>query len=73
VPRDHYCGHAAIHDVKFSNNGHYIAVASADKHIYLFEYAENDYHQLAASRLENGVPIALNFDEKSEKLVICTN
>ena len=48
-------------------------MASADKHIYLFEYAENDYHQLAASRLENGVPIALNFDEKSEKLVICTN
>ena len=73
IPRHHYCGHKQINDIAFSKNGALVAVASSDKHIYLFQYQDNDYQKLAACRLENGFPIALNFSEDSKKVVICTN
>jgi WD40 repeat protein len=50
-----------------------VAVASSDKHIYLFQYQDGDYQKLAACRLENGFPVAVNFSEDSKKVVICTN
>ena len=36
IPRHHQCGHKAITDCCFSQNGAQIAVGSSDKHIYLF-------------------------------------
>jgi len=73
VPRHHSCGHKNINDCTFSKNGALIAVASGDKHIYLFQYSDGDYVKLAACRLENGFPVAVNFSEDSKKVVICTN
>jgi len=73
IPRHHGCGIKTIHDIKFSKNGVLIAVASADKNVYLLQYQDNDYHALVACRLENGFPVALNFCEDSSKIVICTN
>jgi predicted sugar kinase len=38
IPRHHFCGHKQLHDIAFSKNGALIAVASSDKHIYLFQF-----------------------------------
>ena len=73
IPRHHGCGHKPITDCCFSKNGALIAVASSDKHIYLFQFNDGDFVKLAACRLENGYPVAVNFSEDSKKIVICTN
>jgi microtubule-associated protein-like 5 len=65
VPRHHECGIKTINDVKFSKSGALIAVASVDKNVYVLQYQDSDYMPLAACRLENGFPIALNFSEDS--------
>jgi WD40 repeat protein len=39
----------------------------------LFKYNDSDYAKLAAVKLENGFPIALNFSYDSQKIVVCTN
>lgn len=38
IPRNHSCGHKQINDVCFSKNGAMIAVASSDKHVYMFQF-----------------------------------
>lgn len=73
VPRYHACGSKGITDVQFSKNGLLMAAASLDKQIYLFKYNDSDYAKLAAVKLENGFPVALNFSYDSQKIVICTN
>lgn len=73
IPRQHKCGIKQITDVCFSHNGALIAVASSDKHIYLFQFSDGDYVKLAACRLDNGFPVGLNFSEDSRRIVICTN
>lgn len=73
VPRFHQCGSKTINDLCFSKNGLLIAAASADKNIYLFQFADGDYQKLTACKLENGVPVSVNFSEDSKKIVICTN
>ena len=73
IPRHHYCGNRAITDVTFSKNGSLIAVASSDKHIYLFQFSDGDYVKMAACRLDNGFPVSVNFSEDSKRIVICTN
>jgi hypothetical protein len=73
IPRQHECGQKSIIDVKFSKNGQLIAAASLDKNIYLLKYHEGEYQALAACKLENGFPVALNFSEDSQRIVISTN
>ena len=73
IPRHHSCGQKPVTDCCFSKNGALIAVASSDKHVYLFQYNDQDFVKLAACRLENGYPVAVNFSEDSKKIVICTN
>jgi len=73
IPRQHQCGIKAVTDCCFSHNGALIAVASSDKHIYLFQFNDGDYVKLAACRLDTGFPISLNFSEDSKRIVICTN
>ena len=73
IPRHHQCGHKAITDCCFSQNGAQIAVGSSDKHIYLFQFQDGDFVKLAACRLDNGFPVSLNYSEDSKRIVICTN
>lgn len=73
VPRHHQCGHKPITDVAFSHNGALIAVASVDKHIYIFQFQDGDFVKLAACRLDKGFPVSLTFSEDSKRIVICTN
>jgi len=73
APRKQDCGKKPINDVKFNGNGSLIAAASQDKYIYLFQLNEGEYVKLAGCRLENGVPISVNFSEDSKKIVIVTN
>lgn len=50
-----------------------MAAASNDKNIYLFTYKDGDYQKLSACKLDNGIPVSVNFSEDSKKIVICTN
>jgi WD40 repeat protein len=73
VPRYHTCGNKTINDLTFSRSGLLLAAASTDKNIYLFQFQDGDYKKLSACKLENGIPVSVNFSEDGKKIVICTN
>jgi WD40 repeat protein len=72
-PRIHGCGTKPLIDVKFSKNGHILAAASLDQHIYILRYSDGDYVPNSACALEQGFPVSINFSEDSSKLVINSN
>ena len=41
--------------------------------MYILEFVETEYKALAACKLENGFPVALNFSEDNKKIIIKTN
>ena len=67
------CGNKAILDVAFSKDGMLITVASFDKCVYTLKFIDGEYVKSYQSKLDNGVPVSLNFSQDAKKIIICTN
>lgn len=50
-----------------------LAAASPDQNVYLMKYFDGEYTALAACKIANGFPVALNFSENSKRILIHTN
>ena len=67
------CGNKAILDVAFSKDGMLLTVASFDKCVYTLKFVDGEYVKSYQSKLDNGVPVSLNFSHDAKKIIICTN